>query len=79
MQDPVAIQRFGLEFVFSIAAKGCHATLLCIKKEYEFLFGRQDWKARILALWKDKEMVHLLGCLDRKKASIILLVLTLSL
>lgn len=78
-QDPDAIERFGLQDVFGIAIKGCHATMMCIRKEYEHLFSRRDWKARIVVLWKEHEMAALLGRLDRKKASIAILVQTLTL
>ncbi|KZL69744.1 hypothetical protein CT0861_02946 [Colletotrichum tofieldiae] len=79
LHDPEAIQRLGLEDVFTIAVNGCHATLLSISKEYEDLFLRSDWKAKIQALWKDGEMTRLLGRLDRKKATLTLLTQTLNL
>ncbi|KAK1984763.1 hypothetical protein LZ30DRAFT_686701 [Colletotrichum cereale] len=78
-QDPDAIERLGLEDVFTIAVNGCHATLLSISKEYENLFLRSDWKAKIQALWKEGEMARLLGRLDRKKATLTLLTQTLNL
>ncbi|KAK2011577.1 hypothetical protein LZ32DRAFT_606399 [Colletotrichum eremochloae] len=78
-QDPDTIERLGLEDVFTIAVNGCHATLLSISKEYENLFLRSDWKAKILVLWKEGEMVRLLGRLDRKKATLTLLTQTLNL
>ncbi|WDK21231.1 hypothetical protein CGRA01v4_12520 [Colletotrichum graminicola] len=78
-QDPDAIERLGLEDVFAIAVNGCHATLLSISKEYENLFLRSDWKAKIQALWKEGEMTRLLGRLDRKKATLTLLTQTLNL
>ncbi|KZL84555.1 hypothetical protein CI238_05230 [Colletotrichum incanum] len=79
LHDPEAIQRLGLEDVFTVAVNGCHATLLSISKEYEDLFLRSDWKAKIKALWKDGEMTRLLGRLDRKKATLTLLTQTLNL
>ncbi|KAK1959943.1 hypothetical protein LY78DRAFT_696706 [Colletotrichum sublineola] len=78
-QDPDTIERLGLEDVFTIAVNGCHATLLSISKEYENLFLRSDWKAKIMVLWKEGEMVRLLGRLDRKKATLTLLTQTLNL
>ncbi|KAK2030020.1 hypothetical protein LX32DRAFT_717519 [Colletotrichum zoysiae] len=78
-QDPNAIERLGLEDVFTVAVNGCHATLLSISKEYENLFLRSDWKAKIQALWKEGEMTRLLGRLDRKKATLTLLTQTLNL
>ncbi|TDZ99657.1 hypothetical protein C8034_v000063 [Colletotrichum sidae] len=78
-RDPNVIDRLALEDVFALAVKGCHATLLCIHKEYEQLFERKDWKTKILVLWKDGEMTRLLGRLDRKKATLTLLTQTLNL
>lgn len=77
--EPHAIARFDLEDVFSLAVKGCHATLMCIRKEYEQLFGREDWRTKIIVLWKDREMSDLLARLDRKKSTIGILVQTLNL
>ncbi|OHF02892.1 hypothetical protein CORC01_01650 [Colletotrichum orchidophilum] len=79
VQDPEAIDRLGLEDVFTVAVNGCHATLLSISKEYEDLFLRSDWKTKIKVLWKDGEMTRLLGRLDRKKATLTLLTQTLNL
>ncbi|KAK7448002.1 hypothetical protein Landi51_06805 [Colletotrichum acutatum] len=79
LQDPEAIDRLGLEDVFTVAVNGCHATLLSISKEYEDLFLRTDWKTKIKVLWKDGEMTRLLGRLDRKKATLTLLTQTLNL
>ncbi|KAM0425992.1 hypothetical protein ACHAPT_008621 [Fusarium lateritium] len=77
--DKDAITRYKVEDVFSIAVKGCRATLACIKEEFELLFGRSDWKARFMVLWKEDDMKKLLGRLDRKRASILLLVQLLNL
>lgn len=79
LQDPEAIERLNLEDVFAVAVNGCHATLLSISKEYEDLFLRSDWRAKIKVLWKDGEMTRLLGRLDRKKATLTLLTQTLNL
>ncbi|CCF37769.1 hypothetical protein CH063_09020 [Colletotrichum higginsianum] len=79
LQDPQAIERLNLEDVFAVAVNGCHATLLSISKEYEDLFLRSDWRAKIKVLWKDGEMTRLLGRLDRKKATLTLLTQTLNL
>lgn len=73
------ISRYKVEEVFSIAIKGCRATLACIKQEFELLFNRCDWKARFLFLWKEDGMRRLLGRLDRKRESILLLLQLLSL
>ncbi|KAF4998945.1 hypothetical protein FDECE_11659 [Fusarium decemcellulare] len=78
-EDRQAITRYEIEEVFSIAVKGCRATLACIKKEFELLFGRNDWKAQFMVLWKDEDMKKLLGRLDRKRASILLLIQLLTL
>ncbi|KAJ4143055.1 hypothetical protein NW765_000195 [Fusarium oxysporum] len=51
-----AISRYKVEEVFSIAVKGCRATLACIKQEFELLFNRSDWKARFMVLWKEDDM-----------------------
>ncbi|RMI90268.1 hypothetical protein CDV36_016636, partial [Fusarium kuroshium] len=72
--DKDAITRYKIEDVFSIAVKGCRATLACIKDEFELLFGRSDWKVRFMVLWKEDDMKKLLGRLDCKRASILLLV-----
>ncbi|KAI2602611.1 hypothetical protein GGR54DRAFT_494028 [Hypoxylon sp. NC1633] len=77
--DPDVIRRFQLEDDFSVSVKGCHTTLLCISEEYSRLFGRKDWRARIMVLWKEGDMIRLLGMLDRKKQSITLLLHALSL
>ncbi|KAF4955592.1 hypothetical protein FGADI_4427 [Fusarium gaditjirri] len=74
-----AISRYKVEEVFSIAVKGCRATLACIKQEFELLFNRSDWKARFMVLWKEDDMKRLLGRLDRKRESILLLLQLLSL
>ncbi|KAG5793748.1 hypothetical protein H9Q69_007212 [Fusarium xylarioides] len=74
-----AISRYKVEEVFSIAVKGCRATLACIKQEFELLFNRRDWKARFMVLWKEDDMKKLLGRLDRKRESISLLLQLLSL
>ncbi|KAI7772146.1 hypothetical protein LZL87_009309 [Fusarium oxysporum] len=74
-----AISRYKVEEVFSIAVKGCRATLACIKQEFELLFNRSDWKARFMVLWKEDDMKKLLGRLDRKRESILLLLQLLSL
>ncbi|CVL02049.1 uncharacterized protein FMAN_08170 [Fusarium mangiferae] len=73
------ISRYKVEEVFSIAIKGCRATLVCIKQEFELLFNRCDWKSRFLFLWKEDDMKRLLGRLDRKRESILLLLQLLSL
>ncbi|KAF5268861.1 hypothetical protein FOXYS1_239 [Fusarium oxysporum] len=74
-----AISRYKVEEVFSIAVKGCRATLACIKQEFELLFNRCDWKARFMVLWKEDDMKKLLGRLDHKRESILLLLQLLSL
>ncbi|KAK2734385.1 hypothetical protein CKAH01_08058 [Colletotrichum kahawae] len=66
-RDPNSVERLEIDDVFKLTVKGCHATLLCISKEY---FTRFDWKARILALWKHGEMEQLLLRLARKKADL---------
>ncbi|KAH7006491.1 hypothetical protein EDB82DRAFT_117438 [Fusarium venenatum] len=43
--DQEAISRYKVEGVFSIAVKGCRATLACIKQEFELLFNRSDWQS----------------------------------
>ncbi|KAF5684297.1 hypothetical protein FDENT_6802 [Fusarium denticulatum] len=73
------ISRYKIEEAFSIAAQGCRATLACIEQEFELLFNRSDWKARFLVLWKQDDMEKLLGRLDRKRDSILLLLQLLSL
>ncbi|KAF6810111.1 hypothetical protein CSOJ01_06523 [Colletotrichum sojae] len=78
-RDPDVVERLALADVFSLAVGGCHATLLRINEEYERLFARSDWKARVQALWKDGEMTRLLSRLDRKKATLTLLTQTLNL
>lgn len=77
--DPDAIVRFEIDDVFATAIKGSRATLACINKEFELLFCRSDWKARFLVLWKEEDMTKLLGQLDRKRGSILLLIQLLSL
>ncbi|KAF5589778.1 hypothetical protein FPANT_6224 [Fusarium pseudoanthophilum] len=56
-----AISKYNIEEVFSIAVKGCRATLACIKQEFEHLFNRHDWRARFMVLWKEDDMRKLLG------------------
>ncbi|KAF5634652.1 hypothetical protein F52700_5845 [Fusarium sp. NRRL 52700] len=73
------ISRYRVEEVFSIAVKGCRSTLVCIKQEFELLFNRRDWKARFTVLWKEDDTRKLLGRLDRKRESILLLLQLLSL
>ncbi|KAH7141178.1 hypothetical protein B0J13DRAFT_526425 [Dactylonectria estremocensis] len=77
--EPHAIARFDLEDMFSLAVKGCHTTLLYVRKQYEQLFGREDWKAKIMVLWKNHEMTSFGTRLDRKKSTIGILVQTLNL
>ncbi|RFN50819.1 hypothetical protein FIE12Z_4895 [Fusarium flagelliforme] len=74
-----AISRCKVDDVFSIAVKGCRATLACIKQEFELLFNRSDWKSRFMVLWKEDDMKRLLGRLDRKRESILLLLQLLNL
>ncbi|KAK7408754.1 hypothetical protein QQX98_009052 [Neonectria punicea] len=78
-QDPYAIDRYDLQEVFAISVKGCHAIIMCISEEYQHLFHRVDWKGRILVLWKENDMTGLLVRLDRKKATIAMLMQALSL
>jgi hypothetical protein len=77
--DSHVVARFALEEVFGVAVKGSYATLMCISKEFDQLMGRDDWKARVAVVWRASEMMTLLGRLDRKKASIALLVQLLNL
>lgn len=79
LEDRDVIVRLGIDDVFSIAVKGCRATLACIEREFELLFGRSDWKARFLVLWKEDGMMKLLVRLDRKRGSITLLIQLLNL
>lgn len=78
-RDPNSVERLEIDDVFKLTVKGCHATLLCISKEYQNIFTRFDWKARILALWKHGEMEQLLLRLARKKADLGLLIEMLNL
>ncbi|KAF5650118.1 uncharacterized protein FTJAE_683 [Fusarium tjaetaba] len=58
-----AISQCKIEEVFSIAVKGCRATLACIKQEFELLLNRHDWRARFMLLWKSsvREVQALVG------------------
>jgi hypothetical protein len=78
-EDKEAIERYKVDEVFTIAVKGCRATLSCIEQEFEVLFNRKDWKARFMVLWKEDNMNKLLARLCRKRDSIMLLVQLLSL
>lgn len=73
-EDSSAVFRAGIEDIFTIAIKGCRATLLCLEEEFGDLKERSDWRMRIATLWKEDTMKQLLDQLGRKKTSIMLLV-----
>ncbi|KAH6975521.1 hypothetical protein BKA56DRAFT_590844 [Ilyonectria sp. MPI-CAGE-AT-0026] len=74
-QSPASI----LKTSFPSPSKDVMAPFMCIRKDYEQLFGREDWRVKIIVLWKDREMSGLLARLDRKKSTIGILVQTLNL
>jgi hypothetical protein len=73
-QHPTLVRTPNLQNVFDLAVKGSEATLLCIESEFSSLMARSDWRAKISALWKEPDMIRLVRRLERKKASIVLLI-----
>lgn len=77
--DPQAIRRFGLNDVFDVSVKGCLESLQRIDEEFKSFFGRDDWHARLGIWWNGGELRRLVGRLEAKKGSLMLLVQALSL
>ncbi|KAB5585740.1 hypothetical protein GE09DRAFT_35719 [Coniochaeta sp. 2T2.1] len=77
--DPQAIGRFRLGDVFDVSVTGCHDILQHIDQEFEKFFRREDWPARFGIWWNGGEIRQLLGRLEAKKGSLMLLVQALSL
>ncbi|KAK0709326.1 hypothetical protein B0T26DRAFT_612365, partial [Lasiosphaeria miniovina] len=77
-RDGGAIWRFQLDDVFSLSVQGCESVLKQIGNEIDALFGRVDWRARLLIWWNRGEIRWLLGRLGTRKASLTLLVQALS-
>jgi hypothetical protein len=77
--DPRAIWRFRLDDVFDVSVKGCLDTLQRIDEEFESFFERDDWRARLGVWWIGGDIRRLLGRLEAKKGSLMLLVQALSL
>jgi len=78
-RDGGAIWRFQLDDVFSLSVEGCEALLRQINDEFDTLFGRADWGARLSIWWNSGEIRRLFGRLGTRKASLTLLVQALSL
>jgi hypothetical protein len=78
-RDSGAIWRFQLHDVFSLSVEGCETLLKQIDSEFDALFGRADWRARLSIWWNGGEIRRLLGRLETRKASLMLLVQALSL
>ncbi|KAK5653505.1 hypothetical protein OQA88_8764 [Cercophora sp. LCS_1] len=78
-RDGGAIWRFQLDDVFSLSVEGCEVLLTQIEDEFDSLFGRADWRARLSIWWNGGEVRRLLGRLGTKKASLMLLVQALGL
>ncbi|KAK0615926.1 hypothetical protein B0T17DRAFT_619519 [Bombardia bombarda] len=77
-QAPRTFELTRLRSVFAIAVEGCSTTLMCIKEAYDELFGRSDWKAKLLVLWKHNDMEQLRIRLDSRKATLTLLIQTMN-
>ena len=78
-RDPQAIRRLSLDDIFELSVEGCRSTLQDITQEFETLFGRHDWRLRLAVWWNSGEIRRLLGRLETKKGSLVLLVQALSL
>ncbi|KAH6845812.1 hypothetical protein B0I37DRAFT_356238 [Chaetomium sp. MPI-CAGE-AT-0009] len=78
-RDPQAIGRLSLDDVFELSVEGCRDTLREITQEFETLFGRRDWRVRLAVWWNSGDIRRLLGRLETKKGSLMLLVQALSL
>lgn len=78
-RDAGAIWRLRLNDVFDLSVEGCRDTLCKINQEFETLFGRYDWRARIALWWNNGEIRTLLARLETRKGSLMLLVQALSL
>ncbi|KAK3299679.1 uncharacterized protein B0H64DRAFT_337782 [Chaetomium fimeti] len=78
-RDPQAIKRLSLDDVFELSVEGCWDTLQDITHEFETLFGRHDWRLRVAVWWNSGDIRRLLGRLETKKGSLMLLVQALSL
>lgn len=78
-RDVEAVGRFRLAGVFDLAVGGCRDTLQHISQEFQTLFDRDDWRARFAIWWNASEIRRLLGRLETRKGSLMLLVQALSL
>ncbi|KAK4150129.1 hypothetical protein C8A00DRAFT_37263 [Chaetomidium leptoderma] len=78
-RDAQAIWRLRLDDIFDLSVEGCRDTLQQIDQEFKSLFGRHDWRLRLAVWWNAGEMGRLLGRLETKKGSLMLLVQALSL
>jgi hypothetical protein len=78
-RDTQAIKRLSLDDIFELSVEGCRNTLREITREFEALFGRHDWRLRVAVWWNSGEIRRLLGRLETKKGSLVLLVQALSL
>jgi hypothetical protein len=78
-RDAQSLCRLRLRNVFELSVEGCRDTLQQIDNDFEALFGRRDWRARLAVWWNAGEIRRLLATLDTKKGSLTLLVQALSL
>jgi len=78
-RDSGVIGRFQLDDVFSLLVEGCESLLRQIDNEFDALFGRADWRARLSICWNSEEIRRLLRSLGTMKASLMLLVQALNL
>jgi len=78
-RDSGVIWRFQLDDVFSLSVEGCESLLRRIDNEFDALFGRADWRARLSICWNREEIRRLLRSLGTRKASLMLLVQALNL
>lgn len=78
-RDPQAISRLSLADIFELSVEGCRDTLQEITQEFETLFGRHDWRLKLAMWWNSGDIRRLLGRLETKKGSLMLLVQALSL
>jgi len=78
-RDSGVIGRFQLDDVFSLSVEGCESLLRQIDNEFDALFGRADWRARLSICWNIEEIRRLLRSLGTMKASLMLLVQALNL
>jgi len=78
-RDSGVIWRYQLDDVFSLSVEGCESLLRQIDNEFDALFGRADWRARLSICWNSEEIRRLLRSLGTRKASLMLLVQALNL